>query len=177
MWDDANRDEDPSELFVNDNAKRSVSLRVNTSDFGRIKAIAQRLHARESDVFRFAIRIALSKLAPLYDSNARGGALMPVFAECGTAVAEHFNLDARRLAHVLNADVDDEARRVDMDDVELLSMAGVPDRYLAMRLQELLGEEVAPGEAMERLCRYIEDKYLPPAARGRSRTTLKPGRR
>lgn len=163
MWERSRQEsDDPEGLFVNDNAKRSVSLRVSTSDYGRVKAIARRLRTRESHVFRFAIRLALDKLAPLYDPAAKGARLMPVFAECGTSVAGHFQLDARRLAHILNADAEQADRKVDREDVELLAMAGVPERYLAMRLKELLGEEIPPGQAEAVLCRHLGEKYLAP---------------
>ena len=57
---------------VHDNAKRSISLRIHTTDYGKIRLIARRLRVRDSDVFRFLLRVALARLAPLYTDQGRG---------------------------------------------------------------------------------------------------------
>ncbi len=144
----------------NDKAKRSVSLRVNASDHTKIKAIARRLRVRESDVFRFALRLALAKLAPLHDANVKGAGLMSVFADCGTEIAGYFNLDARQLDRIINQGVDNGGRQVSGEDVELLAMSAMPDRYLSVRLKELANVDVRPLAAAEFVRRYLNDKYL-----------------
>jgi len=76
------RDDDPEK-----NCKRSVSFRIDEADFEKIKAIARRMRTRESDVFRFAIRMTLNKLSLLSDESIKGIDVMPVFVECGADIA------------------------------------------------------------------------------------------
>lgn len=159
-------DEDFPEGLLLDNAKRSVSLRINTSDYGKLKAIAKRLRTRESDVFRFAFKLALAKLAPLYDMNVKGADLMSVFVECGTEIATHFNLDAKRLELIINQGVSDQDKRVDAEDVELLAMSAMPERYLSVRLREIANVDAKPVNAASLLRSYLNDKYLAPSGEG-----------
>lgn len=56
--------------------KQNISLRMNTSDLRKVKQIAQRLERREADVFRFAIKSTLAKLAPLSELQACGSDLL-----------------------------------------------------------------------------------------------------
>jgi predicted DNA binding CopG/RHH family protein len=52
--------------------KRAVSLRVSDADLRKVKKLATRLGARDSDVIRFALKTMLTRLAPLCDQNVRG---------------------------------------------------------------------------------------------------------
>lgn len=143
------------------NAKRSISMRIDLSDYAKVKAVASRLRARESDVFRFAIKLAMAKLAPLYDSRMTGADLMPVFVECGTELLNHFNLDARRLDAIINGNLDDEQNRVDIEDIDLLAMSTMPERYLLVRLKEIANGHVDAATAHELLADYLLRKYMP----------------
>lgn len=151
---------DDTATALHGNAKRSVSLRMNSSDYGRFKAVAHRLRARESEVFRFALKVALDRLAALHDAGARGRALVPLLAELGPLLVDHFRLDGRRLAHIVNDGTDEPAQRVDLDDIELIALSNAPERYLALRLKELSGLDVAPGRALDALRHYLLRKYL-----------------
>jgi len=142
------------------NVKRSVSLRVSHSDFERIRAIATRLEVRDSDVFRFAIKLALAKLAPLDDEGARGHALAAMLIDCGRDVAEHFNLDAKRLDRVVNDAATSEAERIDFEDLDMLTMSSIQERYLHARLKQLTREPVDPYRLAETLRHYLARKYL-----------------
>lgn len=142
------------------NVKRSVSLRVSHSDFERIRAIATRLGVRDSDVFRFAIKLALAKLAPLDDEGARGRALAAMLIDCGRDVAEHFNLDARHLDRVVNDAVASESERIDFEDLDMLTMSSIQERYLHARLKQLTREPVDPYRLGEALRHYLTLKYL-----------------
>jgi hypothetical protein len=156
--------------LINDNSKRSVSIRINTSDFGRIKAVSRRLKVRESDVFRFLVKVGLAEVAALCDSGAGSRDLLGVFAAHGRDLVGHFNLNARRLEQVINGEQrGDPGGRVEADDLELIALSVLPERYLALRLQELLGRPVAPELAQDALRDYLEGKYLappPPAQAG-----------
>lgn len=146
--------------LINDNSKRSVSIRINTSDFGRIKAVSRRLKVRESDVFRFLVKVGLAEVAALCDSGADARDLLGVFASHGRDLVGHFNLNARRLEQVINGEQRGDQRRVEADDLELIALSVLPERYLALRLQELVGQPVAPEDAQQALRDYLEGKYL-----------------
>lgn len=142
--------------------KRSISLRMNSADLTKVRSIATRLRVRESDVFRFAIKMALARLSPLHDKNIKGTELMPVFVDCGTDMALHFNLDSDRLNDVINGDLEHDESRVCEDDIELMSMAIMPERYLKLKLKELVGQPVERLGVNESLRLYLSDKYLEP---------------
>ncbi len=146
--------------LINDNSKRSISLRISTSDFGRIRAIGRRLKARESDVFRFLVKIALTEIELLCDSSLERTDLLRIFATHGAQLIGHFNLNARRLDQIINIDAATRTTRIDADDLELLSMSAFPERYLALRLQELTGKPVPAEDALVTLYNYLEVKYL-----------------
>ncbi|MGH8613512.1 MAG: hypothetical protein ACREYF_16220 [Gammaproteobacteria bacterium] len=146
--------------LIEDNAKRNVSLRVDTTDYGKIKSIARRFRVRDSEVFRFMIKLGLTTLAPLFDHRARGQDVMPVFVEHGSEITKYFNLDAVSLERVINGDLDEPDRRVDGEDVELLAMATMPERYLCAKLRELISEPVDSNKASEALKKYLTSKYL-----------------
>lgn len=141
--------------------KRNISLRMNTADLQKIKMIAHRLHARESDVFRFAIKTTLAKLAPMLELNTGGSDLVPVFMEFGPELAKYFELDSARLNRVINDGVDDPRKRVDLGDIELMALAGVEERYAMMRLRELGQQPSADNNGVTDLLRdYLSTKYL-----------------
>ena len=106
---------------------------MSHSDVRHIKRLAERLGARDSDVIRFAIKLMLAKLAPLQDATVRGCSLVPVFFESGAELMRHFELDATRLAGIINEGVD-ENRRVDPEDIQLLAMSGIQRSYVKLRV-------------------------------------------
>ncbi len=81
--------------------KQAISLRVSSGDMHKIKRLATRLGARESDVMRFAVKTTLARLAPVWDGSLRGSALIPVFVESGLDFFRHFDLDAARLDSII----------------------------------------------------------------------------
>lgn len=144
-----------------DHKKQNISLRMNTADLRKIKLIAQRLHARESDVFRFAIKTTLAKLAPMLEVRSGGSDLVPVFMEFGPELAKYFELDTTRLDRVINEGLDDPRKRVDLADIELLALAGVEERYAMLRLRELGQYPTAENNGVADLLReYLSAKYL-----------------
>jgi len=144
--------------LVNDNSKRIVSMRINTSDFGRIKAIAKRLKTRDSDVLRFVLRLGLAEILTLCHGESTADDLLKVFALHGPALVRHFDLNAAQLDRLLNAGRD--VRPVSADDLELLIVASQSQRLLALRLHELLGIMVPVEEAVTFLRTHLETKYL-----------------
>ena len=105
---------------------------MSRSDVRQIKRLAERLGARDSDVIRFAIKSMLATLAPLPDPNVTGRSLVPVFVESGAELMRHFDLDASRLAAIINEGADD-TRRVEAEDIHLLAMSGNHTSYAKLR--------------------------------------------
>lgn len=138
--------------------KQAVSIRLGESDIRNIKRLARRLGVRDSDIIRFAIKSALSRIAPLCDPSIRGRNLVPVLVESGDDLIRHFDLDAFRLESIINKDADEE-RWVERDDVALLAMSGLRDEYLAMRLTDDEGG-IDAAEPARSLRRYLYDKYV-----------------
>ena len=125
--------------------KQAVSLRVSTADLRKIKKLAQRLGARDSDVIRFALKTMFARLAPLCDHSVHGRALLPVFIEAGSDLFHHFDLDTARLEEIVNDGVS-KAQEVESDDLELIAMAGIQQTYAELRLKK-----ITPALANERL--------------------------
>lgn len=139
--------------------KQVVSMRLNSTDLGRVKEIARRLKVRESDVYRFAIKTTLSKLAPFYDVEMRGKDLLPIFIEMCAELTGYFDLDADSLDRLINGDLVDPCKRVEKDDIRLLSMLGMPEQYIYIKLREL-GSKPVEHKGMSTLVRqYLYDKY------------------
>lgn len=109
--------------MANDNRKRAVSIRMSAADVGKVRRLAQRLGVRDSDVFRYAVKTTLARLAPLSDPHVRGRSLVPVFLESNSDLFTHFDLDAARLENIINEDAH-ESRRVDHEDIQLIAMNG-----------------------------------------------------
>src|SRR5450631_2220533 len=127
-----------------DARKQAASLRVSTSDLRRVKKLAQRLGARDSDVIRFALKTMLARLAPLCDHSMRGRALVPVFIEAGSDLFHHFDLDTARLDEIVNDGVS-KAQEVESEDLKLIAMAGTQHTFAKLRLNK-----VTPAFADER---------------------------
>jgi Arc/MetJ-type ribon-helix-helix transcriptional regulator len=115
------------------NRKKAVSIRMSASDVAKIKRLAKRLGVRDSDVIRYAVRSALSKLGPLHDLAVRGRSLVPVFVESGTELFQFFDLDATRLETIINDEAED-GRRVDHEDIQLIAMSGVQKPFVRWHL-------------------------------------------
>jgi hypothetical protein len=147
---------------VIDSRKQAISIRMNGADVRKVKKLAQRLGARDSDVIRFAVKCMLARLGPLYDPEVRGRNLVPVFVEAGVELLRFFELDAARLESIINDGVD-PGRRVDRDDIALLALSGAQQPYAALLLSELNGEEhrrSRVAELAESLRQYLYDKYV-----------------
>jgi hypothetical protein len=144
--------------MVLEQRKQAVSIRLGDSDIRNIKRIAKRLGVRDSDIIRFAIKSALSRVAPLCDPSIRGRNLIPVLVESGDELIRYFELDAFRLESIINEAVD-ESRQVDKDDIALLAMSGLREEYLLMRMDSKNGGAES-AESARSLRRYLYDKYV-----------------
>jgi len=139
--------------------KQVVSMRLNAADLGRVKEIARRLKVRESDVYRFAIKTTLGKLAPFYDGEMRGKDLLPIFIEMCAELTTYFDLDTDNLDRLINGDLVDPAKRVEKDDIRLLSMLGMPEQYIYLKLRELANKPMEHKGMSSMVRQYLYDKY------------------
>jgi hypothetical protein len=167
-----------------DSRKQAVSIRMNAADIRNVKKLAKRLGVRDSDVIRFAVKVMLGKLAPLYDPHVTGRKLVPVFVESGTDIFRHFELDATRLDTIINDGADAESR-VDQDDVQLIAMSGIQQSYARLRLSSLgnatnnsgsngAGNRNGKPEEEElgsSLRRYLYEKYVYRSSNGGPRSS------
>lgn len=131
--------------------KQAVSIRLNAADVRKMKKLAVRLGARESDVVRFAIKCMLTRLGPLYDADVKGRNLVPVFVESGSELLRFFDLDSGRLEAIINDGVE-SSKRVDRDDIALLALSGAQEPYAALMLNEL-----SSGSSLRQ---YLYEKYV-----------------
>lgn len=113
---------------VREGRKRAISLRVSTADLRKLKLLAQRLGARDSDVIRFAVKSLLRRLELLCDQSIQGRALLPVFIQEGSEFFHHFDLDGARLQEIVNDGVSKD-QEVEADDLKLIAMAGLEQAY------------------------------------------------
>ena len=135
---------------------------MNSTDVRKVKKVASRLGVRDSDVIRFAVKSMLARLGPLYDPEAHGRNLVPVFVESGAELLRFFEIDASRLEAIINGGVDVE-RRVERDDIALLALTGSQEPYAALKLSELdrsERRERSPAELSESLRQYLYAKYV-----------------
>lgn len=141
-----------------DQRKQAVSIRLGESDIRNIKRIAKRLRVRDSDIIRFAIKSALSRIGPLCDESIRGRSLVPVLVESGDELIRYFELDSFRLESIINEHVE-AGEQIERYDIALLAMSGLREEYLVMRLKE--GDQGANGAEPARSLRgYLYDKYV-----------------
>jgi hypothetical protein len=149
--------------------KSAVSVRIGAADVRNLKAIAQRLGVRDSDVFRYAVKNSLEQLGPLVDLTVQGRHLLPVFVEAGPRLLRYFDLDAARLVEIVNSGVKDPEALVAPEDLALLSMTGVQQSYALVKLSELLDAraEVPPEKdgLVDVLREYLYEKYVFRSAR------------
>jgi hypothetical protein len=142
--------------------KRAMSMRMTVSDVSKVKKLAKRLGVRDSDVIRFAVKGMLERLWPLCDAKMRGQSLIPLFVECGADLLRFFEIDASRLESIIN-DGAGATRCVDADDVVLLALSGVQQRYVALKLSELQrrGTQInGSADLSGSLREYLYDKYI-----------------
>lgn len=141
--------------------KQNISLRMSSVDLRKIKMLASRLYARDSDVFRFAIKTALARLAPLHELNAKGVELLPLFTEFGAELTHYFELDTERLETIVNAGLSDTVKRVERRDLELLALVGQEENYAMLKLRELIQRPVNEADGVASMLReYLFDKYF-----------------
>lgn len=144
---------------IHDNAKRSVSIRINTSDYGRIKVAARRLHAKEADIFRYLLQVGLSKLSPLLGEGLEDRAYFRALTDLGPDLAANFDVTAREFVTLIGAFTGRHAPAFEQADLELVDLAGTHPHMVQARLGEVCGRPVAEHELRGALHDYLAMKY------------------
>lgn len=141
------------------NKKQCVSVRLKPSDLEKIERVADRLGVRNSDVIRYAIKTAITRLMDLHDHSIAGHRLLPMFLSQCNELNRHFDLDADRLDEIINEHITEETEKVERMDIELLALCGLSPHYIQSRLQEITGQTAEPEEIPQVLNQYLIDKY------------------
>jgi len=111
------------EGLIDDNAKRSVSVRINTSDYGRIRIVARRLRVREAEVFRYLLQVGLARIAPLLAERLDAQRYLWALAELGPDLGAALGFDAREFASLLRGFKHDTLPEVIDEDLDLIDSA------------------------------------------------------
>lgn len=143
-------------------SKRLISVRISPADHAKVKRLASRLGARESDVLRFAVKSTLARLNPLFQPESGGTDVLPVLINQGQELVNYFDLDVERLDEIVNTPVSESSQRVGRGDLELIAAAGLSEHYLNLKLNELEGKKISPEELSTELRRYLLEKYVLP---------------
>ena len=154
---------------IEDNAKRSVSIRINTSDYGRIKAISNQFKTRESSVFRFLLASGLQELAPLYGLCDSREELVELLCDQGPELTVSFDMDIAEWQRVLAQVNRNHAVMLDKHDIEIIMLAGTSVGTAAAKLATVTGLQVDVDGLRVALKRYLREKYLHGEHAGRRR--------
>src|SRR3990172_10659624 len=100
--------------------KEMVAVRLDPADRRRLKTIAKRLGASESDFLRYAIKAALEDFAPLTDQSKEGAELLSAFVDHADEKSRWLGLDRSKLDSILHGDLEDESLRVAAEDLDVL---------------------------------------------------------
>lgn len=143
----------------------AVSLRLSDAEKAKLKMVAERLDVRETDILRYAIEAALSRLGLLLDPQAGGVDLLPVFVETGSEMLRYFSIDSSQLDTIINAGVDDSERRVDARDLALIASASRNDPVAAVHLRARFGsgdenDDESIAALRQKFRDYLYQKYL-----------------
>ncbi len=109
--------------------------------------------------------MAFTRLTLLLDENVRGRDLIPVFLEYGRELTQHFDLDPRTLEAIINGSLDDPEKRVDREDIELISTlprSGYPSRA---KLNGPFRQQAGELRFPDALKHHLYEKYVAPRNR------------
>ena len=137
--------------------KQAISLRISAADLRKVKKLAQRLGARDSDVVRFALKMMLERLEPLCDQNVRGRDLVPVIIDVGRDILHHFELDFERLQEIVNSGAAKD-QEVEPEDVRLLAAAGIQQTYARLKLTRILPRTGGAGRRAPEMEEQLNDR-------------------
>lgn len=151
---------DQLKAAIHDDAKRSVSFRMYTSDYGRLRCMSNELRVGDSAVFRFLLRVALEKCAPLYDRNASATQRLELLAELGPEFATYFGFDVDELKAVFQCSDQHGRALIDDEDFDLVAAFGISRSLVRKRIEKIIGRDTSDEDLHDVLRRYLVEKYL-----------------
>lgn len=116
--------------------KKNISVRLSESDLRRLKKIAGRLSIKDSDLFRFSVKLTLGRLMPLLRQDMRGIDVLLTMLDAGGDLLRYFEFDSHQIDKIVNQDIEEE-QRVSMDDIDLVAIATLNQNYLIAQLRDL----------------------------------------
>lgn len=143
-----------------ENVKRNISVRLSTSDKKKMKEISNRLGVKESEIFRYAVKDMLTKLMPLSDEKLTGSDLIPAWLECGRDLLNYFHIDIDQLNNIFNGNAEDDDKRIDLADLDLMVLSSLNQKYVVKKLSEICKSNVDPVDVNDVLKRYLYEKYI-----------------
>ena len=147
-------------MTLTDDAKRNVSFRILTSDYGRVRYVANKLQTRDSAALRFLLHIALDKCEPLFDNAASPDSRIKLLAELGPEFAAYFGFGAKMLgARFCGGDSGDDID-IDEEDLELIVAFGVSPGLAQRRLALMPGVQSVSADPRNAFRTYLLDKYV-----------------
>ena len=105
------------------------------------------------------MRRSLKTVGPLYQNDTRRSEIIDVLMEDNGELISEFNLDTDKIGQLFDQVCAQDRERLDEDDLELLAMVNMPEKFLALRLSEILGHKIEPADIMTTLDKYLENKY------------------
>jgi len=139
-----------------DNKNCCISVRLSETEQKKIKATAEKLQVRNSDVVRYAIRSTLTQLSAFHNPESSGVALLPTMIEYCNELNRHFDLDADKLNEIINTKT---SQLVARNDIELLALCGMPVEIIQKRFFQVTGIEIGHNEVYQFMKNYLTDKY------------------
>ncbi|WP_101758167.1 hypothetical protein [Oceanicoccus sp. KOV_DT_Chl] len=137
--------------------KKNISVRLLESDLRRIKEVSGKLGIKDSDLFRYAVKMTLTQLMPLMRQDIKGIDFLLAVLDAGSDLLRYFEFDSHILDRIVNEGVAAD-NRVAMMDIELVCMASMNERYLITQLRER-GEDIADDDILSSLKSYLKKQY------------------
>lgn len=147
--------------------KKNISVRLSESDLRRLKDISSRLGVKDSDLFRFAVKLTLSRMMPLMRQDIRGIDVLLTMLDAGGDMLRYFEFDSHQIDRIVNSDVSEE-KRVSMDDIDLVAIAMLNQTYLKAQLIEMGVMSDKSESPVNALRNYLHRKYCMESAAAES---------
>ena len=144
---------------VYEDAKRSISVRISTSDYGRIKVASRHMRIRESEVFRYLVGAGMSRLIKVLEGRLAEGSRYQLLVRVAAEWRLELGLPAVETAALLGCLGDQAPLALDDADLLLVDLAATRPAEAAALLGLRLGGEVEEGSVVDRLGDYLARKY------------------
>lgn len=146
---------------IYDDARRSISVRINTSDYGRMKVASRRLGVRESELFRYLVRSGMSRLITVLEGKLREGSRYHLLVRIAADWRVEMGLTATECADLIGCLGEAEALELDESDLLLVDLAATRPSEAAALLGLQLGVAIDKAQVVARLGDHLAQKYAP----------------